>query len=462
MWNKDTDTISSLITSMTTSGIHVIRVSGEKAGEVFLKLYRTPSGKRRSSLPSSHRMLYGSICYGEEWIDEGYMVFFRGPRSYTAEDTVEIHVHGGIYNTRRLLEVLHEMGIRQAESGEFTKRAFLNGRIDLSEAEGVMELIQAENSYAHKAASSHLRGFLRERVRKIRDILLDETAFLEAAMDDPEHISLEEYSEGLRSRISKIIHDMERWLQQSRQTRFLREGIRTAIIGRPNAGKSTLLNALIGEERAIVTSVPGTTRDTLEEECNLGSFTLRLIDTAGIRHTEELVESIGIERSRRMAEEADLILYLIDGSEGWKEEDAMISSMIRDKKGIVIVSKEDLPSALEEEPWKTALPSWPVYRISAKEGSGLRELEEGIRSLYEGGELKEDAEEFSLNQRQQEAMQEAMDALSEVISGIDAGVPEDLYTVDLIAAIESLGKISGEVLEEDLINRIFSKFCLGK
>ena len=455
-----TDTIAAIATAMAGSGIGIVRISGEEAVSITDQIFHMPGGKKLSDM-ETHTIHYGHIRDGEEVIDEVMVLLMRGPRSYTREDTVEIDCHGGVYVMKRILETVIKYGARPAEPGEFTKRAFLNGRIDLSQAESVIDVISAKNEFALKSSMKQLSGAVSDAVKEIRGEILHEIAFIESALDDPEHISLDGYGERLELTIEGAVDRIEKLLASSDNGRILKEGISTVIVGKPNAGKSSLLNLLIGENRAIVTDIAGTTRDILEEYITLHGISLKIIDTAGIRETKDIVEKIGVDRAREMAQKADLILYVVDSSVPLDENDEEIMEMLTGKKAIILYNKTDLqpeiqPEILEE---KTG---HPVIPISAKEEKGITELEEQIKDMFFGGEISFNDEVYITNARHKAALEEADRSLDLVRNSIEMGMPEDFFSIDLMNAYENLGKILGESVGEDLVNEIFSKFCMGK
>ena len=458
---RESDTIAAAATAMSSSGIGIIRISGEEAFSIMKKIFRPYRKEKDMSAQPSYTVHYGTVEEGEEILDEVLVLLMRGPHSYTAEDTVEIDCHGGRLVMQRILDLVIKNGARPAEPGEFTKRAFLNGRIDLSQAEAVMDLIQSRNRMALKSSVSQLQGSVRQQIEKLRSQILYETAFLEAALDDPEHISLDGYSEELLKKVEVICGEIEKLLKSSESGRILKEGIKTVILGKPNAGKSSLLNVLLGEERAIVTEIEGTTRDVLEEQLQLGDLSLLLLDTAGIRSTEDIVEQIGVDRARKQAEDADLILYVADSSRPLNESDEEILSLLEGKKSLVLLNKSDLEPVVTPEIMRERT-KHKVLLISAKEEQGIRELEEEIRSLFFQGEVDFNDEILITNARHKAALQEAEMSLSMVKESIQNGMPEDFYTIDLTDAYQALGRILGEEMGEDLINEIFGKFCMGK
>ncbi len=468
------DTIAAIATGMTDSGIGIVRISGSGAVEVGDGIVRSPSGRRILKKAESHRFYYGFVVNpgdGVE-IDEVLAVVMRGPRSFTGEDTVEIQCHGGVLVMRRILECALRCGARLAEPGEFTKRAFLNGRMDLSRAEAVMDVIGAQNDRALGYSLGQLRGRLSGKVRELRGRLLYETAFIESALDDPEHFDLDGYGEGLSGKLDGVIEELRRLIGTADNGRLIKEGIRTVILGKPNVGKSSLLNCLLGEERAIVTDVAGTTRDVLEESLRLGDICLNIVDTAGIRDTEDTVERIGVERALRYAREADFIVYVTDASMELDENDREIVSVIGDKRTIVLLNKSDLEAVVTEEEIRAlfveneADPSgrerFVVLHTSAKEGAGIEELEQAVKEMFFHGEIGSSNEIVITSMRHKEALEEACAALMLVKGSIEDGMPEDFYSIDLMNAYKALGRIIGEEVDDDLVEEIFSKFCMGK
>ena len=385
----------------------------------------------------------------------------RAPRTFTGEDTVEIDCHGGVYAMRRVLETVLKNGAKTASPGEFTKRAFLNGKMDLSQAEAVMDVIQAKNEYALKSSMEQLRGSVQKAIREIRKDLIYHIAYIESALDDPEHISLDGYSQELLEIVEKAQEEIAHLLKTASDGKMIKEGIRTVILGKPNAGKSSLLNVLVGENRAIVTDIEGTTRDILEEYINLHGISLRMIDTAGIRETEDIVEKIGVNRARDMAKEADLILYVVDSSRPLDENDEEIISMLDSRKAIVLYNKTDLEPKVDMKALKERV-NRPVISVSAKEETGIRELEKEIKNMFFSGEISFNDEVYITNARHKEALMEAAESLRLVKNSIEMDMPEDFFSIDLMNAYESLGRIIGESVGEDLVNEIFSKFCMGK
>ena len=388
-------------------------------------------------------------------------MLMRGPRSFTAEDTVEINCHGGVYAMNRILELVTRKGARLAEPGEFTKRAFLNGRIDLSQAEAVIDVINAKNEYALKSSVSQLKGSVLNAVREIREKIIYHIAYIESALDDPEHISLDGYPDQLEEQTEQWMEKIAALIASAENGKRMKEGIRTVIVGKPNAGKSSLLNVLLGEERAIVTDIAGTTRDVLEEQMSLSGISLNIIDTAGIRETEDVVEKIGVKKAKTYAKDADLVIYVVDSSTQLDENDEEIMELIRDRKAIVLLNKMDLDPVTTEEMIRERLDK-PVIPISAKEEQGIDRLEQTVKDMFYDGNLSFNDQIYITNMRQKAALSEALESLKQVMTSIQNQMPEDFFSIDLMNAYEELGSITGESVGEDLVNEIFSKFCMGK
>ena len=454
------DTIAAIATGLIPSGIGIIRISGPKAIPIADRLME---GVDLSGAPS-HTIHYGMIRWNGELIDEVLVALMRSPRSYTKEDTVEIDCHGSPLAMQKVLEAVCLAGARLAEPGEFTKRAFLNGRIDLTEAESVMDLIQAKTEYARKSSLQILRGSMKEKISMLRKMLLNRSAYIEAALDDPEHYDLSGFPELLRTDVLHVQEEIDRILETSENGRLLSEGIRTVILGKPNVGKSSLLNRLLGEERAIVTDIAGTTRDTLEEEILLDGILLKIIDTAGIQNTEDPVEKIGVEKAFDCIPDADLILFVVDASKPLSQEDQRIASLLQDKTALILLNKSDLPAVVLKEDLEETLflSAVPMISLSSKTGDGFDQLKTTIADVFFHGNISFNDELIVTNVRQKESLRKTKDSLSRVVDSIDTGMPEDFYSVDLMDAYAELGRIIGEKVEEDLINEIFSEFCMGK
>lgn len=443
-------------------GISVIRVSGPRAIEIVDSVFQPKKKDKKLSDQKTYTMHYGHVVDETgHMIDEVLVLLMRAPHSYTAEDVVEIDCHGGQFVICRIMDLLLRAGARPADPGEFTKRAFLNGRIDLSQAESVMDVINAKNHFALNSSMKQLHGSVKKKIVDLRERVLHESAFIEAALDDPEHYDLDGYGERLLPIVVDLIDELKELLRNSDNGRVLSEGLKTVIVGKPNAGKSSLMNLLLGTEYAIVTDVAGTTRDVLEKDYNLDGMILHITDTAGIRSTDDAVEKIGVERAKQALQEADLVLYVIDSSEEQNEEDDKIMSDIREKKVIVLLNKCDLSPLVNENLLKERL-GVPVIPCSAKYGDGLRELTDQIKAMFLQGDLTFNDEVYITNLRHKECLMKALDSLNLVKNSIEDLVPEDFYTVDLLNAYESLGLIIGESVTDDLVDKIFKEFCMGK
>lgn len=458
-----TDTIAAIATGMTNSGIGIIRISGPDSVFIANKIFR--AGKKNIKLENveSHTIHYGFIFDRENMIDEVMVSVMRGPRSFTAEDTVEINCHGGILIMNRILELVVKNGARMAEPGEFTKRAFLNGRIDLSEAEAVMDVISSKNDLALKSSVLQLRGFVSDKIKKLRKEIIYEIAFIESALDDPEHISLEGYPEKLGIKVDHLLKDVDKLISSSDNGKIIKEGINTVIVGKPNAGKSSLLNLMVGEDKAIVTDVAGTTRDILEENISLHGISLNIVDTAGIRSTDDIVEKIGVDKAKKIASEADLIIYVVDSSVDFDENDFEIIDMIQNKKCIVLLNKSDLKQKITEKDLQDKLNrDTIIIKTSTKENTGIDEFEDTVKKMFFKGDINLNDELIITNMRHKEKLIDAYESLKQVKKSLEDRMPEDFYSIDLMSAYSSLGAIIGEEVEDDLVNEIFSKFCMGK
>lgn len=454
------DTIAAIATGMTNSGIGIVRISGEEAFSVIDKIYKS-KGNKILSKEKSHTIHYGYIYDGEEMVDEVLVSVMRAPRTYTGEDTVEINCHGGLFIVQKVLEVALKYGARMAEPGEFSKRGFLNGKMDLSKAEAVMDLIHSKSEYAYKNSLNQLKGNLFAKIKECREKLIYEIAFIESALDDPEHIDIDGYSEKLKIIVKELEKEIGKLIDSSMNGKIIKEGIKTVIVGKPNAGKSSLLNVLLGEERAIVTDIEGTTRDVLEESVNLGGIKLVMMDTAGIRDTEDIVEKIGVEKAKEHVKDAEFIMYVVDSSKPLDENDNEIFNMLKDKKSLVLLNKMDLNTVVTEEEIKGKTES-EVISISAKENIGIDILTEKIKNMFLQGEIDFNEEIMITNLRHKNLLEEALESLKMVKQSIENNMPEDFYSIDLMSAYTALGYIIGEEVEEDLVNEIFSKFCMGK
>lgn len=455
------ETIAAIATGMSNSGIGIIRISGPEAIEVADKLFVSKKNNKQLKDVASHTVHYGNIVYNNEIIDEVLVIVMKAPNTYTREDVVEIDCHGGVFVMKKILSAVFKSGARPAEPGEFTKRAFLNGRIDLSQAEAVIDIINSKNQYALKNSIKQLNGKLSEKIAAIRAELLEKIAYIEAALDDPEHISLDNFGDKLLITVENSVNNVENLLKTVENGKLFTQGVKTVIIGKPNAGKSSILNVLSGRERAIVTDIAGTTRDILEEQINLDGITLNLVDTAGIRDTEDIVEEIGVERAKNMAKEADLILYVVDSSTELDENDDEILSLVKEYKTVILLNKTDLTPVTTVEDINKITDS-KVIPVSAKDLTGLEELSTYIVELFTNKEIDYNDEVYISNERDKVSLDNALESLQLVIRSIEDGMPEDFYTIDLMNAYSEIGKVIGESVEEDLVNEIFSKFCMGK
>ena len=459
-----TDTIAAIATAMTNSGIGIIRISGEDAFTVIDRIYQSKNGKKKLSEEKSHTVHYGYIVDDtkeNKIIDEVMVLIMRAPNTYTREDTVEIDCHGGVLVMQKILDTVVCHGARPAEPGEFTKRAFLNGRIDLTQAESVMDVISSKNEFALKSSISQLQGSLQKEIKELREKIIYELAFIESALDDPEHINIDGYGQKLKTVAEECKERIEHLLDTADNGKILKEGIDTVIVGKPNAGKSSLMNVLLKKERAIVTDIAGTTRDVLEEQMNLNGITLNIIDTAGIRDTEDVVEKIGVDKAKDYLVNADLIIYVVDSSTPLDENDEKIMEMIKDRTALVLLNKSDLDTVTTEEMIASHLDQ-KIIKVSMKENQGVDELENAIKELFFHGKVELNDEVYITNARHKAALSNAKDSLNMVLDSIAMEMPEDFYSIDLMNTYEELGNILGESLGEDLVNEIFSKFCTGK
>ena len=459
-----TDTIAAIATAPGNAGIGIIRISGKDAVSIVNPLFKNKNFKPLLEQMKSHTIQYGFIVNDQnEIVDEVMVSFMKAPKSFTTEDTVEINCHGGSFMIHTILNLVLAHGARLADPGEFSKRAFLNGRIDLSEAEAVMDVIASENELALKNSVRQLQGSVSEKIRKLRSEIIYEIAFIESALDDPEHISLSGYTEKLEDKVHDLISKISSLIESADNGKIIRDGIRTVIVGKPNAGKSSLLNLLAGEERAIVTEIAGTTRDIIEENVRLSGMNLHIIDTAGIRSTDDVVEKIGVSKAKEYAKDADLIIYVVDSSVSFDENDMEIMDLIKDKKSVILYNKSDLEAkvSLEELTSRTS-PDTRIIKTSTKENTGFDEFSNVVEELFFNGKIDNNQEIFITNMRHKQALTDSLLSLQEVLKSLENQMPEDFYSIDLMSAYASLGKIIGEELDDDLVNEIFSKFCMGK
>ena len=457
------DTIAAIATSSKDGSISIIRISGPEAVNIVSNSFVGKSGKKIDlSQKQSHTIHFGYIKDSNgEVIDEVIVLLMKAPKSYTMEDVVEVQCHGGSFVCQILLEHFVKEGVRIAQPGEFTKRAFLNGRIDLSQAESVMDVIQSDSELALHNSLNQLRGDIKVEVEKMREVLLTDIAFVEAALDDPEHLSLDGYVDTILNHARQLLEQVEHLLKNSENGKIIKEGIQTVIVGKPNAGKSSVLNVLLGEERAIVTDIAGTTRDTLEESIQIKGIPLNIIDTAGIRDTNDLIEKIGVDKAKDLLTKADLVLYVVDTSDPLTKDDEEIMELIEDKQTIVLLNKADLDqvvkvSDLKEKGFEQ------IVQISAKEQTGIEELHQLIQDIFFEGHVSFNDEIYLTNMRHKTEVSEALKSLAMVLQSIEDGMPEDFFSIDLLDAYEHLGFITGESVGEDLVNEIFAEFCMGK
>ncbi len=458
---KVTDTIAAISTSAGNSGIGIIRVSGDEAVEIVDKIFQSNKKGKKLRNVKSHTVHYGYIVDGQTILDQVLVIVMKNPHSYTGEDTVEIDCHGGMLILQKVLELVIKNGAKAAAPGEFTKRAFLNGRLDLSQAEAVMDVINSSNDFALSSSMFQLKGGVSEKIKEIRSDIIYHIAFIESALDDPEHISLDGYDKEISHMLEKNTTKIKRLLDTFDNGRIMKEGIHTVILGKPNAGKSSILNLMLGEERAIVTDIEGTTRDTLEENINFNGLSLKIIDTAGIRNTEDKVEQIGVNKAKEIANQADLIIYVVDGSRKIDENDIEIIRLIKDKQFIVLLNKSDMDMVVDFDDIKD-LSKEDVIEFSAKQGMGMDKLEERIRDMFYSGRVTYNDQIYITNARHKEALENSYHSLLKVKESVEAMMPEDFYSIDLMDAYEQLGLIIGESVEDDLVEEIFSKFCMGK
>lgn len=461
-----TDTITAISTAMTNSGIGIIRISGDEAISIANKIVVFKNNHKKLIDVKSHTINYGFIYDGNDFIDEVMVSVMKAPNTYTKEDVVEINCHGGIVVMNTILEVVLKNGARLAEPGEFTKRAFLNGRIDLTKAEAVMDVINSKNVYAMKSSAKQLKGEVYNMIKKLRDDIIYEIAFIESALDDPEHISLDGYPEKLSSKTDDLLSIIDKLIKKYDNGKVIKDGINTVIVGKPNVGKSSLLNLLAGEDKAIVTDIAGTTRDVLEERVKMNDILLNIIDTAGIRNTEDIVEKIGVDKAKKYANDADLIIFVVDSSIPLEQSDKEIIELIKNKKVIVLLNKSDLDAVVAEDTikdlWLNEENSISIIKTSTKENLGMDVLEKTVKEMFFKGDISFNDEIFITSLRHKEALSDAYKSLSMVKRSLEDDMPEDFYSIDLMSAYTSLGFIIGEEVGEDLVNEIFAKFCMGK
>lgn len=455
------DTIAAIATALNNAGISIIRISGNKALDIAAKIFEPHDKKKNIINVKSHTVHYGFIKDKNEIIDEVLLIVMRAPNTYTREDVIEIDCHGGIVVTRKILDIVLKNGAVPAQPGEFTKRAFLNGRIDLSQAEAVMDVINSKSELALKSSIGQLKGSVMEKITGLREIIIKDIAFIEAALDDPEHIDIEGYKDIMIVNVKKCLDEVNNLIDSYDNGKIIKEGIDTVIVGKPNAGKSSFLNALIGENRAIVTDIEGTTRDIIKEEININGILLNIMDTAGIRDTQDVIERIGIDRTMESFEKADFIIYVVDGSTELDENDMTIIDRIKEKNAIILLNKIDIEGKIKESDLKKYTDK-KIISISAKNNTNINEVEKILKEMFFHGDINFNDEVFITNARQKNALAKAGKALENVIESYESGMPEDFYSIDMMGAYEALGLVNGEALEDDLADTIFREFCMGK
>ena len=455
------DTIAAIATAPGEGGIGIIRISGEKSLQVAQSIFKSKSGKMIKDY-NARTLIYGTIVDGEKVIDEVLVAYMKGPNSYTAEDVIEINCHGGFISVKKILELILSKGVRLAEAGEFTKRAFLNGRIDLSQAEAIIDVIKSKTDMAHEVAQSQLEGSLAKKIKDLRMNVTEVLAHLEVSIDfaeeDVEEITyqtLEEKALELRNEIKKLYDTAE-------SGKILRDGLKTVIVGKPNVGKSSLLNSILGENRAIVTDIAGTTRDVIEEFVNIKGIPLKIVDTAGIRETEDVVEKIGVEKSRESFSTADLVIMVLDASRKLSEEDMEILESLKNKKTIVLLNKMDLEPQIELEKIEEFVNSEDIIKISALKHQGIEELQDKIEAMVYHGSVKNSSNLMITNSRHKDALFKAYESINDAISAIEQRMPYDFIEVDFKNIWDYLGYINGDTVREDLLDTIFANFCIGK
>ena len=455
------DTIAAIATAPGEGGIGIIRISGEKSLQVAQSIFKSKSGKMIKDY-NARTLIYGTVVDNEKVIDEVLVAYMKGPNSYTAEDVIEINCHGGFISVKKILELILSKGVRLAEAGEFTKRAFLNGRIDLSQAEAIIDVIKSKTDMAHEVAQSQLEGSLAKKIKDLRMNVTEVLAHLEVSIDfaeeDVEEITyqtLEEKALELRNEIKKLYDTAE-------SGKILRDGLKTVIVGKPNVGKSSLLNSILGENRAIVTDIAGTTRDVIEEFVNIKGIPLKIVDTAGIRETEDVVEKIGVEKSRESFSTADLVIMVLDASRKLSEEDMEILESLKNKKTIVLLNKMDLEPQIELEKIEEFGNSEDIIKISALKHQGIEELQDKIEAMVYHGSVKNSSNLMITNSRHKDALFKAYESINDAISAIEQRMPYDFIEVDFKNIWDYLGYINGDTVREDLLDTIFANFCIGK
>ncbi|WP_414698250.1 tRNA uridine-5-carboxymethylaminomethyl(34) synthesis GTPase MnmE [Peptacetobacter sp. AB845] len=455
------DTIAAIATAPGEGGIGIIRISGPKSLEVAEEIFFSMSGKKISEYPA-RTLIFGNIKDGDKKIDEVLVAYMKGPNSYTAEDVIEINCHGGFISVKRILELVLSKDVRLAEAGEFTKRAFLNGRIDLSQAEAVIDVINAKTDKAHEVAENQLDGSLSNRIREFRDKVTELLAQVEVAIDYPEEdIEFIAYTT-LEEKTRELNKDIKKLYETSESGKIFREGLKTVIVGKPNVGKSSLLNSILGENRAIVTDIPGTTRDVIEEFVNIKGIPLKIVDTAGIRETDDVVEKIGVEKSMASFDTADLIIMVVDSSSELSEEDREILEKVQGKETIILLNKTDLPQVIDEEEVKKYVNEENIIKISALHNEGIEDVHDRIEAMVYKGDIKSSSNVIITNSRHKDALYRAMKSAEDAMRAIEDRMPLDFVEVDLKNIWDYLGYINGDTVSEDLLDNIFHNFCIGK
>ena len=455
------DTIAAIATAPGEGGIGIIRISGPKSLEVAEEIFFSMSGKKISEYPA-RTLIFGNIKDGDKKIDEVLVAYMKGPNSYTAEDVIEINCHGGFISVKRILELVLSKDVRLAEAGEFTKRAFLNGRIDLSQAEAVIDVINAKTDKAHEVAENQLDGSLSNRIREFRDKVTELLAQVEVAIDYPEEdIEFIAYTT-IEEKTRELNKDIKKLYETSESGKIFREGLKTVIVGKPNVGKSSLLNSILGENRAIVTDIPGTTRDVIEEFVNIKGIPLKIVDTAGIRETDDVVEKIGVEKSMASFDTADLIIMVVDSSSELSEEDREILEKVQGKETILLLNKTDLPQVIDEEEVKKYVNEENIIKISALHNEGIEDVHDRIEAMVYKGDIKSSSNVIITNSRHKDALYRAMKSAEDAMRAIEDRMPLDFVEVDLKNIWDYLGYINGDTVSEDLLDNIFHNFCIGK
>lgn len=455
------DTIAAIATAPGEGGIGIIRISGPKSLEVAEEIFFSMSGKKISEYPA-RTLIFGNIKDGDKKIDEVLVAYMKGPNSYTAEDVIEINCHGGFISVKRILELVLSKDVRLAEAGEFTKRAFLNGRIDLSQAEAVIDVINAKTDKAHEVAENQLDGSLSNRIREFREKVTELLAQVEVAIDYPEEdIEFIAYTT-LEEKTRELNKDIKKLYETSESGKIFREGLKTVIVGKPNVGKSSLLNSILGENRAIVADIPGTTRDVIEEFVNIKGIPLKIVDTAGIRETDDVVEKIGVEKSMASFDTADLIIMVVDSSSELSEEDREILEKVQGKETILLLNKTDLPQVIDEEEVKKYVNEENIIKISALHNEGIEDVHDRIEAMVYKGDIKSSSNVIITNSRHKDALYRAMKSAEDAMRAIEDRMPLDFVEVDLKNIWDYLGYINGDTVSEDLLDNIFHNFCIGK